>query len=139
ASIADGALSDCKGDDDSFDEDRALALLKTFWRAVRRTWPDAWGLPSNKSRLTHAAGVQALGVVMDKAVERHHEKGLPTEDVFAEELSLLVPHCHWTDGEWKFSSRDKRPWNVVSSTPKDVETLKGHMRGLYKTHVRVQK
>jgi hypothetical protein len=32
-----------------FDADKALSLLKTFWSAVKATFPDAWGLPPKAS------------------------------------------------------------------------------------------
>jgi DGQHR domain-containing protein len=132
ASVADGALSDFKSEDSGFDVDAALALLKTFWRAVQKTFPDAWGLPPRLSRLSHAAGVLALGLVMDACVARHRERGLPSQKVFAEELAVLAPHCHWTDGSWNFGGGDKRPWNSIQSTPKDVTLLGDHMLSLYK-------
>jgi DGQHR domain-containing protein len=133
ASVADGALSDFRdAEDEGFDVERALSLLKTFWRAVARTFPDAWGLPPRVSRLSHAAGVLALGLVMDACVARHRERGLPSEEVFNEELGVLAPHCHWTEGAWNFGSGNKRPWNSIQSTPKDVNALNDHMLALYK-------
>jgi DGQHR domain-containing protein len=133
ASVVDGALSDYKdAEAGGFDVNKALVLLKTFWRAVRTTFPEAWGRPPKTSRLTHAAGVLALGLVMDACVARHREKGLPSEEVFATELATLAQHCHWTDGAWNFGSGNKRPWNSIQSTPKDVNLLNDHMLALYK-------
>jgi DGQHR domain-containing protein len=133
ASVADGALSDFKDtENDTFEVEKAVALLKAFWRTVQQTFPDAWGLQPRLSRLSHAAGVLALGLVMDACVARHRERGLPGEAVFAEELAVLAPHCHWCDGAWNFGAGNKRPWNSIQSTPKDVNLLNDHLLALYK-------
>jgi hypothetical protein len=46
-----------------------LGLLKSFWTAVAQTFPDAWGLRSRRSRLTHGVGIVSLGHVMDAIVD----------------------------------------------------------------------
>jgi DGQHR domain-containing protein len=132
-SVADGALADFKDlETDGFDVEKSLTLLKTFWRAVQKTFPEAWGLPPKASRLSHAAGVLALGLVMDASCARHRENGLPVEKTFADELTVLAPHCHWTDGSWNFGGGNKRPWNSIQSTPKDVNQLSDYLLALYK-------
>ena len=43
------------------DDDAMLETLSTFWFAVAHVFDDAWGLPPNKSRLMHGAGIITLG------------------------------------------------------------------------------
>ena len=131
-SAADGALADFRGEAGEFDVEGALSLLKTFWRAVAATFPDAWGLPPRVSRLTHAAGVLALGLVMDATCARHREDGLPSEETFAAELGVLAPHCRWTEGSWNFGQGVKREWNDIQNNSKDVALLSDHLLALYK-------
>ncbi len=44
------------------------SVLLTYWTAVRDVWPEAWGLPPNRSRLMHGAGICAVGRLMDKVM-----------------------------------------------------------------------
>jgi hypothetical protein len=69
---------------------------------------------------------------MDEVVARHRESGLPSVERFSWELSVLAPHCRWTAGAWNFRGGDKRPWNGIQSTPKDVGRLTDHLVRLYK-------
>jgi DGQHR domain-containing protein len=128
-----GALSDFKSDEEPyFDVDGALGLLKAFWKAVKTTFPEAWGKSSRESRLLHGAGVQALSQLLNDIAARHREHGKPTQKAMVEELTTLAPLCHWTEGSWKLGAGGTRPWNHLASTPKDVAYLAEFLRGQYK-------
>ena len=62
-SLYEGALYQYRDPvDGSGDEESMLLHLKIFWSLVANTWQGAWELPPRKSRLTHGAGIQSLGL-----------------------------------------------------------------------------
>ncbi|WP_336031197.1 DGQHR domain-containing protein DpdB [Geodermatophilus sp. FMUSA9-8] len=95
-----------------------VSHLKTFWSTVEATFPDAWKLPPRYSRLTHGAGIAALGYVMDRLTE-----GVPLADVgqASSKVSKLVGAA-WTSGEWTFPTGPRR-WNQIQNTPNDIRLL----------------
>lgn len=116
-----------------------LMHLNHFWGAVERVFPTAWSLPPTKSRLTHGAGIQSLGYVMDALTE-----GIPAAElpgIAIEEILLeLRTQCAWTEGTWDFGSDQVRRWNGIQNTPNDVRLLTSHLlrsiRGLEATAIR---
>lgn len=104
ASITDGALYEFRDPvTGGGDTEAMLSLLFNFWEAVRQTWPEAWGLPPRKSRLTHGAGIAALGYVMDAIAEHRIAAEEPLDvDAIRSDLALLAPHTRWTSGRWEF-------------------------------------
>lgn len=124
-SITEGALYQYRdrvtGD---VDEHRAAAHLTTFWDAVARTWPDAWALEPRKSRLTHGAGMSALGYVMEQLTETVPVERLDP-DLLRERLASLVPHTAWTEGTW--ASMDGRRWDGIQNTRQDQALLSRHL------------
>ena len=58
------------------DADLVMKLLIDYWRAVRDTFHDAWGVAPSKSRLMHGAGIKAMGTLMDAMVPRHDPRDL---------------------------------------------------------------
>src|SRR5262249_20675706 len=71
-SLYDGVLYHFRDPDTGAgDIESMLEVLKGYWAAVRETFPDAWGLPSRRSRLMHGVGVVSLGFVMDAIGEEH--------------------------------------------------------------------
>ncbi|UJW28815.1 DGQHR domain-containing protein [Saccharothrix sp. AJ9571] len=101
------------------------AHLTTYWAAVAGTWQTAWTLPPRKSRLTHGAGISAMGYVMDAL----------TEDILADELdpaglrrqlAALAPHTAWTRGTWQIDGEVRR-WDSVQNTSKDITALSRHL------------
>ncbi|MFA4897329.1 MULTISPECIES: DGQHR domain-containing protein DpdB [Microbacterium] len=103
-----------------------LMHLNHFWGAVARVFPRAWELPPRKSRLTHGAGIQSLGYVMDSLTEgvpAAELPGLGIEDILID----LREHCAWTDGTWNFGSDQVRRWNGIQNTPTDVRLLTSHL------------
>lgn len=94
-------------------------LLVTFWAAVRAVFPEAWGKDPRHSRLMHSAGIEAMGVLMDKIYAR-----LPGSEEDAKlvqrELEKVAPACHWTKGNWEALGM---AWNEIQSTPRDIKKL----------------
>lgn len=113
------------------DIDEMVNHLNEFWRVVQYVFPEAWVLPPLKSRLTHGAGIQALGFVMDALTD-----GVSAPDLLGLDLertiSGLRDHCAWTSGVWNFGPDQVRRWNGVQNTPTDVKLLTGHLLRLLK-------
>ncbi|MNP29250.1 hypothetical protein D3C76_1222650 [compost metagenome] len=118
-SASDGAIQTFMKYDDF--EARSVELINNFFHAVRSVFRSEWeGLAPRNSRLKHGAGLVALGFVME---ELYAKQGTADKDDFVEGLRLLKPHTAWTSGEWRFSDRDRRPWNGVQNTPSDISLL----------------
>ena len=115
-----GSLAACVSTDGSADLDTMFRLMVTYWSAVKEAFPEAWGLPPHRSRLMHAAGLEAMGVLMDQVMTRYEE---PYDKCYATVrtiLEQLAPRCRWTSGRWQ--SLD-RAWNDIQCTSKDVRAL----------------
>lgn len=106
--------------------------LKSYWTAVSKTFPHAWGLRPEKSRLTHGVGILSLGYVMDTISDKYRNLDTVTEEIFLSELKVLKDVCAWTSGEWKFSSSIKRNWNDVQNISKDIEIISNYLLSFYK-------
>jgi DGQHR domain-containing protein len=132
-SLTDGALYAFRDrGTGAFDLEGALALLKDFWGAVARAFPEAWGKKPRLSRLSHGAGVAALGFIMDTSCERHRDEGVPGHRTFLNELLKIHPHCRWTGGEWDFGMGRVRRWNELQNVGRDARMLTRHLIDLYK-------
>ena len=95
-------------------------LLSGFWSAVRDTFPDAWGLPPDKSRLMHAAGIEVMSYLMDRVLGRPEAARDPRTAARAA-LERVAPHCCWTNGRWEELNL---AWNEVECTPRSVARLR---------------
>jgi hypothetical protein len=130
SSITDGALYRYREPETGEgDLEAMLELLFDFWEAVASVWPDAWGLPPRKSRLSHGAGIAAMGYLMDAMVDRRTVGNrLPDSDTFAEDLRRLAPHCHWTAGTWDFGMR----WDEIQVVPSHIAALTDYLLATYR-------
>ncbi|MDQ0385333.1 DGQHR domain-containing protein [Streptomyces sp. DSM 42143] len=122
-SLFEGALYQYRNPEDgSGDIDRMLLHLRSYWAIVKDTFSDAWKLPPRQSRLTHGAGIQAMGFVMDSLTD-----GMPAEDVDCDAVRnavlSLMPITAWTSGMWRFADGEQRRWNGLQNTPNDVRLL----------------
>ncbi|HEY3776831.1 MAG TPA: DGQHR domain-containing protein DpdB [Rhizomicrobium sp.] len=121
-----GALAIHVSPDGRADLDQMFGVLVAFWSAVRDAFPNAWGLPAERSRLMHAAGIEAMGVLMDQVLSRL----LPNDDVCATAqttLRAIAPACRWTSGRWDAIDR---AWNDIQCTPRDIRLLSNHLLSL---------
>jgi DGQHR domain-containing protein len=126
-SLYDGALYQYRDPvDGSGDMDQLLLHLNFYWTVVELTFPEAWVLPPTKSRLTHGAGIQSLGYVMDSRTDGVPAAELPGLDLPAR-LEKLRTSCAWTTGSWDFASDQQRRWNGIQNTPNDVRLLTNHL------------
>jgi DGQHR domain-containing protein len=133
-SLSDGALYSYRdprtGEGDA---DEMLTMLKSFWRAVARVFPEAWGLAPRRSRLMHGVGIVSLGFLMDAIADRY-APDIPAVEEFETDLAVLKPLCAWTMGQWKLGST-KRKWNELQNTPKDIQLLTDFLLREYRERV----
>jgi DGQHR domain-containing protein len=123
-----GALSPYKAaGDESVDLSAMYRTLLTFWKAVRDVFPAAWGLPSTKSRLMHSAGIEAMGILMDRILARHSGKHDESHAIKLD-LQKVAPHCCWTEGTWEATGLE---WNEIQNTPKHIKTLADALIRIY--------
>jgi DGQHR domain-containing protein len=130
ASITDGALyrfrdpATGRGDTEAM-----LDLLFNFWAAVADVWPQESGLPPRKSRLSHGAGIAALGYLMDAIVDRRADgDSMPDLAAFCADLRRVAPHCHWTSGTWEFGMR----WDEIQVVPAHITALTDFLLDVYR-------
>ncbi|MGO9791896.1 MAG: DGQHR domain-containing protein DpdB [Solirubrobacteraceae bacterium] len=131
-SIEDGALYEWfDGNRGTGDVESMLTLLKRYWSAVAAVFPTAWDAPPRRSRLVHGVGIVALGCLMDEMTYKI-DAAMPTASDFEHELRLIGEECAWTDGTWQFGTSDRRRWNELQNTPRDIKLLSDHLVGLYR-------
>lgn len=108
------------------DVEEMVRHLNIFWSIVQSTFPAAWELPPSKSRLTHGAGIQAMGYVMDSLTDGVSAAKL-TQMNLQVPLRFLSERCAWTSGTWDFGEDQTRRWNGIQNTPSDVKMLTSHL------------
>ncbi len=111
------------------DADVVMKLLVDYWRAVRDTFPDAWGLAPSKSRLMHGAGIKAMGTLMDAMVPRHNPRDPGLEAAFRQDLGHIADACCWTEGAW--DELGGLPWNGIENTSRAVRMLSNYLVRTY--------
>jgi hypothetical protein len=103
--------------------------LCIFWTAVKEVFEDAWGLPPTRSRLMHSAGIEAMGVLMDRVYARHAGKP-DVADAIRRDLERTAPYCRWTSGEWEALGLE---WKEVQQTPRHVRALSDALVRIHST------
>lgn len=112
------ALFKSLGDGHS-DIDAMCDVMCVYWGAVKDVFPEAWGKRPQESRLMHSAGIEAMGVLMDRIMPRVHRSEDAEKEVKAA-LEKIAPHCCWTDGTWEGLGI---AWNDVQNVPRHVKAL----------------
>ncbi|MGV8118911.1 MAG: DGQHR domain-containing protein DpdB [Candidatus Xenobiia bacterium LiM19] len=112
-----------------------LEILKAFWNAVAKVFPDSWGVSPKHSRLLHGAGIASLGFLMDAISDKYRREGLPTQKHFENDLKPLKDICRWNDGYWDFGPGSQRKWNEIQNTSKDIKLLANYLLVQYKLRV----
>jgi DGQHR domain-containing protein len=115
--------------------DAMLVILHSFWAVVAELFPDAWNLPPRRSRLTHGAGIVGMGMLMDAIADGFRNSGPPSSSDFKQQLEPLRESCFWTQGFWQFRNGERRKWNDLQNTSKDIQLLADHLLHEYKTRV----
>lgn len=135
-SLSDGVLYRFRdGDVGGGDVESMMAVLKSYWEAVRQIFQPSWGLPPRQSRLMHGVGIISLGFLMDAIADRHRQLRIPPPDVFAGDLLPLRDECRWTDGYWNFGPDAQRKWNEIQNTTRDIQVMSNHLLVRYKALV----
>jgi len=123
-----GALAQFKGmGREGADVKSMYQALVNFWTAVKQTFPEAWGKDPRKSRLMHSAGIEAMGVLMDRVYAKliGSDEGVAALRV---ELERAAPACRWTSGTWDELGI---AWNEIQSTPRDIKKLQDALLRAY--------
>jgi len=115
---------------DEVDSEMVIKLLLDYWRAVHRTFPEAWGLSPVKSRLMHGTGIRAMGTLMDAMVPRHDPRSDELEGLFCSDLRLVAAQCHWTTGSWE--GLGNLAWNNIENTRKSLRMLSNYLVRTYR-------
>ena len=108
-----------------------LSVLKTitaYWTCVRDTFPGAWGLPTENSRLMHGAGIRAMGRLMDRIMSPLNPHDEATPKRVMDDLALIAGNCRWTEGTWDELGL---AWNAVENTSRHISQLSGYLIWLY--------
>jgi DGQHR domain-containing protein len=136
-SLSDGALHRFRGTsaDESHDLEGMYRLSAAFFAAVREVFPEEWELPPKRSRLTHGAGIAALGSLMDEIAHRIGERRLPQKKDFVTDLRLVAPACHWTSGRWELGSGSAVAWDDLQNTTSHIEALVKYFAVQYRRRV----
>ncbi|GAB3316354.1 hypothetical protein GCM10027451_33050 [Geodermatophilus aquaeductus] len=110
------------------DIDGIYRLLLCYWRAVRATFPDAWGLPPTQSRLMHGTGLRAMARLMDRVMLTIDPTHKDAEDAVRRELKKVAPYCRWTAGEWDDLGV---AWDALQNIQRDIRMLSNYLVRLY--------
>ena len=97
------------------------SILVTFWTAVSKAFPDAWGKPPSKSRLMHGAGIRSMGRLMDRIMPIINLRKPTAESDVIRELNLIAPICRWTKGRWE--DMDGMRWDEIQNVPRHIHVL----------------
>lgn len=111
------------------------AVLFTYWSAVRDTFPDAWGLPPEQSRLMHGVGIRAMGKLMDRVMATVDAASPHALVRVRDELAKIQSLCKWTDGVWEELNGLK--WNELQNLPQHIRGLTNYLVRAYLTAGRV--
>ncbi|WP_243658227.1 DGQHR domain-containing protein DpdB [Paraburkholderia sp. BL9I2N2] len=123
-----GALAPYKGlGREGVDVGGMYKILITYWSAVRDVFPDAWGVDPKRSRLMHSAGIEAMGVLMDRIYARLAGQSEDYKTV-RKELEKVAPACRWTNGTWEALGVS---WNEIQSVPRDIRRLQDTLVQIY--------
>jgi DGQHR domain-containing protein len=114
------------------DTNAMYRLLVNFWSAVKTVFPEAWGKDPRQSRLMHSAGIEAMGVLMDKIYARLSGPD-ESRKVVEKELEKISTRCHWVKGTWETLGI---AWNEIQNTPRDIKRLQDALVRAYSESTR---
>ncbi len=103
------------------DFDGICKVLVTYWTAVSRVFPQAWGKPPASSRLMHGAGIRAVGRIMDRVMPGIRLQQDNAVDLAAAEIRRIAPLCRWTEGKWE--DLGGVSWNEIQNVPRHIRLL----------------
>ncbi len=104
-----------------------LCLVLAYWNAVSQVFPEAWGVNSKRSRLMGGVGIHAMGKLMDRVMSNLHPSDNNLVKKVREELEIIAPYCHWTDGDWDFGLN----WRELQNVPRHKSALSQFLVKVY--------
>lgn len=104
-------------------------ILLTYWNAVAKTFPEAWGKPPSKSRLMHGAGIRAMGRLMDRVMSTVDPRQKNAEKTVMHELGAIAPRCAWNHGRWEDLGGMR--WDEIQNVPKHIRLLSNFLVRCY--------
>ena len=110
------------------DVDAIWKIIVAYWNAVKRTFPEAWGLSPKESRLMHGVGLSAMGKLMDLIIPEISISSDKLSDLIAIELLTLKMHCRWTTGKWETIGIE---WDHLENVSRHQNLLTSHLVRLY--------
>lgn len=111
------------------DVEAIQAVLNHYWKGVKETFPEAWGLPPTRSRLMHGVGIKSMGVLMDRVMSNILPDDPQAVGKVVQNLKRLRPVCAWTEGTW--DKINGVPWNQLQNTARDVNLLSNMLIRVY--------
>jgi DGQHR domain-containing protein len=127
-SLTDGALFRFRHADSNGGEvEDMLQLLKNYWTAVAQVFPQAWGQPPKRSRLSHGAGIVSLGFICDAISDKHRRVRIPTTKQYINGLKGIAEDCRWTDGFWDFGRGHHVKWSDLQNTGAHIQMLTDYL------------
>lgn len=111
------------------DTEHIWLMVLTFWKAVKNTFPNAWGKAPTRSRLMHGAGIRSVGKLMDRIMPSVNVTDPKAVQHVEKELAYIVPHCHWTSGRWE--ELGDLEWNEIQNLPRHIKVLSNFLVRAY--------
>ena len=105
------------------------AGLFVYWNAVKDTFPEAWGLKPEKSRLMHGVGIKAMGKLMDRVMAVVDATASDAPIFVRGELEKIKPYCHWTNGTWEELGAIR--WNDLQNFSSHIRLLSNYLIRTY--------
>jgi hypothetical protein len=66
-------------------------------------------------------------------------EGARTEDEFGRGLACLVDRTAWTNGEWGFTSGDRRHWKAIQNVNRDIVMLAHYLIDIVRADIRARR
>ncbi|MEV3985618.1 DGQHR domain-containing protein DpdB [Nonomuraea sp. NPDC049758] len=115
------------------DFDGVIHALHLYWAGVRDTFPEAWGIHPERSRLMHGTGIRAMGRLMDRILGTIDPLGGDAPANVRKHLASIAPYCRWTSGTWEELAYR---WNEIENLSKHVNELSNHLIRIYQVERR---
>jgi len=135
-SFENGILYEFRDPETGYGDIKSIAkILNSYWKAVSIVFEDDWSRPPKETRLTHGAGVVALGDLMDCICDHIDDLENITEDVllelFIKELEIIKPACSWSQGNWQLTKEISKKWNHIQNISNDINLLSNYLTNYY--------
>lgn len=103
--------------------------LLIYWNAVKNTFPEAWGLKPEKSRLMHGVGIKSMGKLMDRVMAVVDVTDPKAHAFVRNELEKIKPYCRWTEGVWEDIGGIQ--WNNLQNFTSHIRLLSNYLVRTY--------